>query len=182
MTSPLHGEDPGFKSLWTHILQSPEPREKPLKFNQNLCLRKAMQPTKNLLKDLDVKRWHDNLARGSKLTASVRLRRLNLFCQRTGKTPTDLVSVGSADIVKLENILLDHVSWLESQNYAPGYIDGILKAIRSWLAFNYVELKRRIKIKNADIPVTIQDERFQQKKSLHQYLMCQGHVEEQASA
>jgi hypothetical protein len=133
-----------------------------------------MQPTKNLLKDQDVKRWHDNLARGSKLTASVRLRRLNLFCQRTGKTPTELVSVESADIVKLENILLDHVSWLESQNYAPGYVDGILKAIRSWLAFNYVETKRRIKIKNADIPVTIQDEKVPTKEELAAILDVSG--------
>lgn len=133
-----------------------------------------MMPAKELLKNQDVRRWYENMARGSKLTASVRLRRLNLFCKRTDKTPADLVSVGQKNIMDLENILLDHVSWLESQNYAPGYTDGILKAIRSWLAFNYVQPKRRIKITNADIPVRIQDERVPTKEELASILDVSG--------
>ncbi len=127
-----------------------------------------------LLKDENIRRWHENMARGSKLTASVRLRRLKLFCQTTGKTAAELVSVGQKNIMELENILLDHVSWLESQNYAPGYIDNILKAIRSWLAFNYVVPKRKIKITNAGIPVRIQDERIPTKEELAAMLDVSG--------
>jgi hypothetical protein len=127
-----------------------------------------------LLKDDDVRRWYENMARGSKLTASVRLRRLKLFCQKTGRTPAELVNIGQKNIIELENILLDHVSWLESQNYAPGYIDNILKAIRSWLAFNYVQPKRKIKITNAGMAVRIQDERIPTKKELALILDVSG--------
>ena len=70
----------------------------------------------------------------------------------------------------LRNILLDHVSWLESQNYAPNYIDGILKSIKSWLVFNYIEPKRKIRIANAGIPVNIQDEQVPTKEQLQSIL------------
>ena len=126
--------------------------------------------TKDLLSDENVQRWYDNTSRGSKLNADIRLRRLNLFCYRTNTTPSSLVKIGKRDVIKLENILLDHVSWLESQNYAPNYIDGILKSIKSWLVFNYIEPKRKIKIANAGIPINIQDEQVPTKEQLQSIL------------
>ena len=126
--------------------------------------------TKDLLLDENVRRWYDNTSRGSKLNADIRLRRLNLFCYRTNTTPSSLVKIGKRDVIKLENILLDHVSWLESQNYAPNYIDGILKSIKSWLVFNYIEPKRKIRIANAGIPVNIQDEQVPTKEQLQSIL------------
>jgi len=126
--------------------------------------------TKDLLNDENVRRWYDNTCRGSKLNADIRLRRLNLFCYRTNTTPAKLVKIGKKDVIKIEDMLLDHVSWLESQNYAPNYIDGILKSIKSWLIFNYIELKRKIKIANAGIPVNIQDEQVPTKTQLQSIL------------
>lgn len=126
--------------------------------------------TKDLLKDDNVRRWYDNTSRGSKINADIRLRRLNLFCYRTNTTPSALVRIGKRDVIKMENILLDHVSWLESQNYAPNYTEGILKSIKSWLIFNYIELKRKIKIANAGIPVNIQDEQVPTKAQLQSIL------------
>ncbi len=131
---------------------------------------KEKSATKALLQDKNVQRWYDNTSRGSKLNADIRLRRLNLFCYRTNTTPSFLVKMGKRDIIKLENILFDHVSWLESQNYAPNYIDGILKSIRSWLVFNYIEPKRKIRIANAGIPVNIQDEQVPTKEQLQSIL------------
>ena len=95
---------------------------------------------------------------------------MNLFCYRTNTTPSSLVKIGRKDVIKLENILLDHVSWLESQNYAPNYIDGIIKSIKSWLVFNYIEPKRKIRIANAGIPVNIQDEQVPTKEQLQSIL------------
>ncbi len=132
--------------------------------------KKKKPATKDLLKDENVRRWYDNTSRGSKLNADIRLRRLNLFCYRTNTTPFTLVKIGKRDVIKMENMLLDHVSWLESQNYAPNYIDGILKSIKSWLIFNYIELKRKIKIANAGIPVSIQDEQVPIKTQLQSIL------------
>ena len=83
--------------------------------------KKRKSATKDLLQDKNVLRWYDNTSRGSKLNADIRLRRLNLFCYRTNTTPSSLIKIGKRDVIKLKNILLDHVSWLESQNYAPNY-------------------------------------------------------------
>ena len=47
--------------------------------------RLADKPQKALLSDPDVRRWHDNLRRSSALTCSVRLGRLNLFCDTNSR-------------------------------------------------------------------------------------------------
>ena len=68
---------------------------------------KKKQAAKKLLQDINVKRWYENLSRGSKLNADIRLRRLNLFCYTVNITPAKLVSVGKKDVIIIENILLD---------------------------------------------------------------------------
>jgi hypothetical protein len=50
---------------------------------------------------------------------------------------------------ELYNLLLDAVSDLEHKGYAGFYQQSILKAIRSWLAFNGRTITRKIKIKGA---------------------------------
>lgn len=122
------------------------------------------------MQDEDVRRWYENLCRGSKLTASVRLRRLNLFCIQYKTTPKKLVSIGKEDTKKLEDLLHDHVAYLESKQYAPSYIDDIPKAVRSWLSYNYIELKRKIKIANSTIPITLQNEKIPSKQELKDIL------------
>ncbi len=120
--------------------------------------KKAWGRHRRLLEDPDVRRWCDNIARGSVVTAEVRLGRLGIYCERTGTTPRAFAQAGVDDVKKVEDMLMDHVSFLEGRGYAPSYIADILTALRSWLSFNYVRLARRIRIKNADIPVTLEDE------------------------
>jgi len=71
--------------------------------------KKKKPATKDLLNDENVRRWYDNTSRGSKLNADIRLRKLNLFCHRTGTTPAKLVKIGKKDVIKIEDMLLDHV-------------------------------------------------------------------------
>jgi len=125
---------------------------------------------KRLLADPDVRRWYQNIARGSTMTADVRLRRLGVYCERTDMTPREFAQIGIDDVRKAEDILLDYVSFLEKSGYAPSYIEDILKALRSWLSFNYVKLVRKIKIKNADIPVTLENEEIPSKEKLREVL------------
>src|SRR5207249_6720874 len=40
-----------------------------------------------LLDDADVKRWHDNVSRGSEVTASIWLRRIGMVHKKFGKSP-----------------------------------------------------------------------------------------------
>ena len=108
-----------------------------------------------LLENEDIRRWHDNMARGSQVTADVYLRRLGNFCQQNETTPENLLSRSEEE---LHNLLLDTVSIMEKR-YAGSYIQSVVKAIKSWLAHNGVEIKRQIKIRGAEDTPSLRDER-----------------------
>ena len=120
--------------------------------------------------DPDVKRWYENNARGSKITADVRLRRLGNFCNKNSMTPKDVITIGKSDIGKLDDILLDYVTSLEQKQHAPSYIADILKSVKSWMSFCYVESKRKIKIRNVDVPVTLANEVVPTRKKIDEVL------------
>ncbi|MHA1632247.1 MAG: site-specific integrase [Candidatus Freyarchaeota archaeon] len=109
-----------------------------------------------LLEDVDVRRWYRNVARGSQVTADVYLRRLGSFCNHFGLTPKRLVSLGSDEIY---NLLLDYVSDLEAAGRAGSYIESALKAVKSWLVHNNLEIRRKIKIKGVRDTPTLRNER-----------------------
>ncbi len=112
-----------------------------------------------MLRNPEIKRWYDNLARGSLITADVRLRRLDRFCQIHQMTPMELAELGMKDLRTATNLLEDHITWMEDKCYAPGYTSGFVKTIKSWLAHFDVEIKRKIKIKNPNQTPTLQNER-----------------------
>lgn len=132
-----------------------------------------------LLADPDVERWYKNCRRGSHTTAEVNLRRLGLFCEQHRLTPRQLATLGREDRSKLEDLVEDHVTWMEEQGHSPGYVEGILKGVRSWLVHNEVELKRKIKISNRGATPTLQEERVPEKEEFKAILI---YGDERASA
>ena len=112
-----------------------------------------------LLKDLDLKRWHSNLARGSKITADVRLRRVANFCKIHDMTPRDLAKLAQKDLRAVTDLIQDHITWMEEKSYSPGYIENTIKSVKSWLAHFEIEIKRKIKIANSDSTPTLEKER-----------------------
>lgn len=116
-----------------------------------------------LFEDADVRRWYDNVARGSRVTADVYLRRLGSFCKRFSKTPKALVSMSEGD---LHNLMLDHVSSMERDGHAGSYIESSLKAVKSWLSHNGSEIRRKIKIKGARDTPSLKEERVPTKEEL----------------
>ncbi|MEM2160738.1 MAG: hypothetical protein QXN55_07285, partial [Candidatus Nitrosotenuis sp.] len=112
-----------------------------------------------LLAEPDVKRWYNNVARGSPVTAEINLRRLSKFCEDNKITPKELAELGQKDIRAVTDLLQDHISWMESQDYAPLYVQGTITAIKSWLHHFDVFIKRKIKIANADSTPTLEKER-----------------------
>lgn len=134
-------------------------------------MEKASTKKEALLRDRDVRRWYDNLARGSPVTAEVNLRRLSLFCEKHGLTPKSLAALGRKSRRKLEDLVQDHVTEMERDGKSPGYIAGILKGLKSWLSHNDVELKRRIKIANGNATPSIEDERVPSKEELRAVLI-----------
>ncbi len=109
-----------------------------------------------LFEDPDVKRWYENTARGSRITADVCLRRLGSFCESNKITPRKFASLSERE---LHNMMMDYVSAAEKKGYAGNYISSTIKAIKSWLAHNNLELKVKIKIKGVDETPTLKDER-----------------------
>lgn len=122
-----------------------------------------------LFRDADVKRWYENVARGSRVTADVYLRRLGWVCKHLHLEPKELLGKSEKELGML---LADLVSYLEREGKAGSYIKSCLKAVKSWLSFNMVEVKVKIKIKDADDTPTLREERVPTQQELRKIFLC----------
>ncbi|MGQ9469625.1 MAG: site-specific integrase [Nitrososphaerales archaeon] len=111
------------------------------------------------LSNPDVKRWFDNLSRGSKLTAIQRLYKLTSFCRDHEITPINLIELARKDKLIISDLIQDHIAAMEEAKKAPSYIRSVYTAVKSWLGYFDIELHRRIKVANADVAVTLENER-----------------------
>ena len=98
------------------------------------------------LKDEDLQRWLRNLSRGSPVTAEIAQRRLGKVCELLSTAPQKMLESARKDLKGFQDSLEDLVAKLEAEKKSPGYIIGLLKAVRSWLRYNDITLKRKIKI------------------------------------
>jgi len=134
----------------------------------NGVLGKAFGPKglshRGLLADPQVRRWYENTKRGSRVTADVHLRRLGWLCRRCGLSPTDLRAMNPSDIY---NLLVDLVTEMEAEGHAGGYIQSVVKAVKSWLSFNNLDLgKRKIKVTDPMDTPTLKDEKAPEPEQL----------------
>ena len=132
--------------------------------------RVAEKPAKYLLLNEDVKRWIQNYARTSKVNSDANLRRLNLFCDLVKKTPSELVKIGKKEPLKLEDILMDHVTWMESKGYTYSYIGGVIKTVKSWLNYNRITIQRKIRIDNRAKSKALENEQTPDQVTLYNRL------------
>jgi integrase len=121
-----------------------------------------------LLEDKEVRRWYENNARGSVVTADVYLRRLGNFCEAHELTPKKFAAKSEKDIY---TTLLDYVSKLEKEGKSGSYVSSIMKALKSWLAYNDKEVKKKIKIRGASATPTLKDERVPTPQELKNILL-----------
>ena len=112
-----------------------------------------------LLLNQDVRRWYDNMMRGSSLTAEGRLRKLGRFCEMHQITPSQLASLAVKDLRTATDLLEDHITMMESNNYSPGYIENHVNTIKSWFGHFDVVIKRRVRITSTGFSPTLQNER-----------------------
>jgi len=110
----------------------------------------------HLLNNADIKRWYENLARESKVTADLYVRRLGNFCASHKLTPEGLPTFSDK---QLADLLMDTVTSMESQGLSGGYIETVVKVVRSWLSYNHRYLKASIKIKGARETPSLKDAR-----------------------
>ncbi|MDE1764413.1 MAG: site-specific integrase [Thaumarchaeota archaeon] len=125
----------------------------------NTAKKKRENKVRKMLENPDIKRWFDNIARGSPITAESRTRRLVSFCEVRNMTPMELAQLGMKDLRAVTDLLHDHITWMEQKQYAPQYIEATMTALKSWLRHFDVQLVRRLKITNAESTPTLENER-----------------------
>ncbi len=94
-----------------------------------------------LLKDENVRRWHNGLARNSRTTAEERMRILGRFCRLTGLTPEGIVEQVREDVrarpdkngTTFEDIFDDFIQAQLEAGRAPSYVENYKKTLTSWL-------------------------------------------------
>jgi hypothetical protein len=121
----------------------------------------------HLLQDANVRRWYENIHRNSPAAAEIYLRNLGKFCETNHLTPHRLASKRPSTI---ENLLMDHVSAVEG-SHAGSYIHNTIKIVKSWLAHNGIELKRKINITAAHETPALKDERVPTRDELKRILL-----------
>ena len=120
------------------------------------------KPTsEDLLNDDDVRRWFENLARGSTLTARERLRVLARLCRLMETTPTKIVEDVRDHRKSFEDSLMDFLGGQINAGRKPGYLGNYLKAVRSWLDHHGLAIQRRIKLGNMRATPTLTDSQLQ---------------------
>lgn len=110
-----------------------------------------------------MRRWYENLARGSASNADVNLRRLAAFTSAMRKRPADLLRL---DEKTLHDLLLDFVGREERRNVAGSYVMRTIIGVKSWLTFNGVRVSRPIRIRGSDDAPTLRNERVPTQEEL----------------
>jgi len=123
----------------------------------------AKEKYASLKNNPEIKRWFLNMSRGSMITGEVYMRRLGQFCEINN---TDPIAIAKMTEKEIANMLMDTVSLLESQGRAGSFIAGIIKSVRSWLSFNGISIKQKIKVKGADSTPSLKDERIPSQEEL----------------
>ncbi|MHB8633349.1 MAG: hypothetical protein ACYDBQ_05185 [Thermoplasmatota archaeon] len=98
------------------------------------------------LKDPDIRRWYENVARRNPTTAEVYLRYLCRELAKHGLSPGDLLRMKSKE---REDTVVDCIDALSKRGVAGSSIVNFRKAVRSFLSWHELDLKRHINIEGA---------------------------------
>lgn len=122
-----------------------------------------------LLQDQDLRRWYENVTRGSRITADVYLRRLAAFCQRMSTDPKGLAAT---DEKRLHAILLDFIGDEERKGRAGSYIQSTVKAVKSWLQFCGIQVTRPVRVRGTGDTPSLKDERVPTQEELRRIFLA----------
>lgn len=156
----INDEDEGRKDVRSDV-------GKKMTYSKAIETTKTKTTKKNrMLANQDIKRWYDNLARGSFHTAEARLRKLRKFCEDHELTPMQLAELGMRDQRAVTDLIQDHITQMEEAGKAPQYIKGVMTSVKSWLHHFDIEIKRKLKISNVDSTPTLVNERVPEGEEL----------------
>jgi len=156
------------------LLDNPKTQERQLHKGNGLQRKAGDSKYNNYLEeDPNLKRWYNNLRRGSAYTAEIYLRRLCAFCAKLALTPEEFRMLPREVI---EEKAQDYVNELEEYarpdggRYAPQYVKSNLKAIKSWADWNGKKITKRIRIANEGETPTLEGEVSPTREELSQLL------------
>ncbi len=95
----------------------------------------------------EIRRWRENLRRGSVSTGDAWFRALRRFCAETRHTAHDLLELKPRT---LRDVFLDFVTADEKQGAGGSYTSYKVKVARNWLKFNGVTPPSGVKVRSAD--------------------------------
>ena len=122
------------------------------------------------LEDKEIRRWYENVARGSLITADAYLRSLFLFCERMKTDPHAMLRLKENE---LHGLILDFVTAEEKRGGAGHSTLNYTKSVQSWLAHNGIKLSRAIKVRRAYDTPTLREERTPTQDELKRiFLAC----------
>jgi len=114
----------------------------------------------------EIKRWYDNVSRGSPNTSEVWLRRLSIFSEQCKLTPLEFAELAMKDVRAATDLIQDEITRMEENGNSPGYIKGMINAEKSWLRQFDVEIKRKLNVRNSSYTPTLENERVPQGDEL----------------
>ncbi len=99
----------------------------------------------HLLEDGDVRRWFENLAAKSIVTATVYLRTLGFYCELNRTDPKSILKVARTKAFRDD--FTDFVRRMEREGKAGSYLSRFKKVLNSWLSYNGLNVKLKVNIR-----------------------------------
>ncbi|MBX8642754.1 MAG: site-specific integrase, partial [Thermoplasmata archaeon] len=121
----------------------------------------------SLLDDENFRRWYQNVARRHESTAKNYLRCIGKLCDIINFEPKALIELPQRE---RDNIILDYISKRERKGITGASIKVEIKALKSWLKWNDIEIKRPIRIRNANLTTTLDSEVIPDQEQLRSIL------------
>ena len=104
-----------------------------------------------LLSVPQVRRWYEDVQRGSKNTAETWISRLSRFLEKFQLTPIQLAQL---DKETATNLIHDYIRETETE-LAPQTIKGTVTSVKSYLRFSNVEITKKFKIRKVSSTPTL---------------------------
>jgi hypothetical protein len=106
-------------------------------------------------KDDNFRRWVESLERGSITTAAVYYRRIGFLSLKLKVEPSQIAVMNTREA---RDFIHDTISYLETSGNVGSSIESYIKAVKSWLTWNDIELPKKVKIYGAAETPTVENE------------------------
>ena len=134
-----------------------------------------------IISDPIVASWYRNTARGAPSSADSSLRRLGMFAEVAGVAPSALLTKNERQLRTLFEEFISRAEKMKSTPKRPGekptrtlagsYIAAVVKAVRSFLAFNDVRAPGQVKVADSGRAPNVEDERIPNPEDLRKVLL-----------